>query len=114
MLSLNIRESVTDHIFKNSFLRKELFKKDDIIETLINNLCPFILQPDENVIEQGEQGTHFYFIAEGSCNVIVNYFKDKIANPDQLNKGDYFGECSVFYDCPRTATVMSSNYCTFA
>ena len=71
MLSLNIRESVTDHIFKNSFQKNDLFKKEEIIENFINNLCPFILQPDEYVIEQGEQGTHFYFIAEGSCNVIV-------------------------------------------
>ena len=31
-----------------------------------------------------------------------------------LISGAHFGEISVLYGCKRTATVMSSNYCTLA
>ena len=31
-----------------------------------------------------------------------------------LNKGDHFGEISVIYETHRTATIISTNYMTFA
>lgn len=37
----------------------------------------------------------------------------KVKNKD-LQKGDYFGEICMIYDCPRTATVMSMDYSIFA
>lgn len=32
----------------------------------------------------------------------------------QLNEGDHFGEVALMYQCKRSATVISSNYNTFA
>ena len=31
-----------------------------------------------------------------------------------LDKGEYFGELAIIYNCKRTATVRTANYCTFA
>ena len=31
-----------------------------------------------------------------------------------LKAGAHFGEISVIFGCPRTATVTSDNYCTLA
>ena len=31
-----------------------------------------------------------------------------------LNKGTYFGEVGIIFNCRRTATVKAINYCTFA
>ena len=33
---------------------------------------------------------------------------------NNLAKGDYFGENALIYECKRTATVATTNYCTFA
>lgn len=58
-----------------------------------------------------------FFIAKGDCNVLVN---DKIGDAIEqtkartLNPGAHFGEISLIYNCPRTATVVANNYCTLA
>jgi CRP-like cAMP-binding protein len=31
-----------------------------------------------------------------------------------LNPGDHFGEIGIVYNCPRTASAMTNDYCTFA
>lgn len=31
-----------------------------------------------------------------------------------MNQGDYFGEVALIFNCKRTATIISTNYCTFA
>ena len=45
---------------------------------------------------------------------VKDHTRNKVQNEIPLKKGDYFGEISIFYDCPRTATITSTNYCTFA
>lgn len=58
-----------------------------------------------------------YFVAKGRCTVFV---KDKLDSGDQkkqiriLYEGEHFGEISCIYNCKRTATVISNNYCTLA
>ena len=58
-----------------------------------------------------------FFIAKGDCTVRV---KDKIedvidlSSPRTLNPGDHFGEISMIYGCPRTASVSANNYCTLS
>lgn len=45
---------------------------------------------------------------------IKDHTRVKYKNEIPLKNGDYFGECSIYYGCPRTATITSTNYCTFA
>ena len=63
-----------------------------------------------------------YFIADGKCEVTVRTNNDlQVEDNDSsfqkigtLGPGAHFGEISVLYGCKRTATVMSTNYCTLA
>ena len=64
-----------------------------------------------------EQNDHMYFIAKGDCFVLV---KDRLQDGVEeikhrsLLPGDHFGEISLLYGCPRSASVVANNYCTMA
>ena len=63
-----------------------------------------------------------YFIAKGSCEVevITNYDlqlgsgEDSVHKIGLLGEGAHFGGVSLIFGCRRTASVISSNYCTLA
>ena len=55
-----------------------------------------------------------YYVGTGHCRVEVRDHNGKIQKRDNLHEGDHFGEISLLYKCKRTATVISSNYNTFA
>ena len=54
-----------------------------------------------------------YFIAKGTCKVMV---QDKFSERTEqyeariIDEGSHFGEISMIYGCPRTATVTSIYY----
>lgn len=56
----------------------------------------------------------FYFVGKGKCKVSVKNNRGKDIFVKDLDEGDHFGEVSLIFHCPRTATVTSMNYNTFA
>ena len=56
-----------------------------------------------------------YFIAKGDTFVSIrDTHKKEFKNFKKLLPGEHFGEISLLYKCPRTATIMAGNYCTYA
>lgn len=55
-----------------------------------------------------------YYVGTGHCRVEVRDHNGKVQKRDCLYEGDHFGEITLLYKCKRTATVISSNYNTFA
>ena len=87
----------------------------DIIEKIIGHTIPFLEQPDNEILTQGNEPSFFYFIADGNCKVFVkNQNHEQVEIFNDLQKGDYFGEISILHDCLISATVKTINYCTFA
>ena len=81
----------------------------------MKNTIPFLEQPDNEIITQGNEASYFYFIAEGDCKVyILNQYDEEIETDEMLTKGNYFGEISLIHECPTSASVKTINYCTFA
>lgn len=70
MLPPSLKSLVMQHIFINAFKRNDIFQADhDLIDTFIKDIIPYLMKPDDIIVEQGEEGHHFYFIADGQCSV---------------------------------------------
>ena len=90
--------------------------KTDIVNLLIKDITPFLVAPEDNVVLEGTEGDYFYFIAEGTCQVWIRDLWDYDSRKEtrDLNPGDYFGEVALLFDCYRTASVRTTNYCVIA
>jgi CRP-like cAMP-binding protein len=73
-----------------------------------------LVQPDEVIINQFEDGANFYIIAKGECTVRVGEEKIDVKNEKKLRFGDYFGEISLIYGCKTTAKIIARKYCNLA
>lgn len=58
--------------------------------------------PEQTVFEQGKSGKHFFSIAKGRVEVIVDGKRVNI-----LSTGESFGELALLHDYPRTATIKT-------
>mmetsp|Transcript_70718 Transcript_70718/g.160622 ORF Transcript_70718/g.160622 Transcript_70718/m.160622 type:complete len:453 (-) Transcript_70718:125-1483(-) len=90
---------------ETSFLFSALDKEE--IATVILAFKEKVVEPDARLIEQGDDGESMFVIEEGK----VECFK-KIDGADKMVKtcsaGDVFGELALLYNCPRAASVVST------
>jgi len=116
MLSPSLKTLVMRHIFINTFNENPVFSGEtELIDFYIKDIVPYMRQPDDVIMEQGNYPNNFYFIAQGQCQVkIINHNAQTICVPHLLEKDEYFGEIAILFDCKRTATIVSTNYCSFA
>ena len=89
---------------------------DDHSEDLHSSVCQFLfyesLPSGSTVFKQGERGSKFYIILEGT----VKIFKDTDGIIQELctyTKGERFGERALKYGVPRDATVQCITDCEF-
>ena len=65
----------------------------------------------QKVIEQGDEGNHFYVVEEGSFDVWVKPPGDKNSKKIEgvtLSDGEGFGELGLMYSKPRAATIVAT------
>ena len=62
--------------------------------------------------QEEEQG--MFFVGSGHCKVKVRDHNGREHNMGNLNEGDHYGEIALIYKSKRSATVISSNYNSFA
>ena len=70
----------------------------------------------KTIVEQGSEGDKFYYVLDGKVSIYIRSFNDMTGNEFlkhvvDLNPGAYFGELSLIYNAPRTATVTSCERC---
>lgn len=69
--------------------------------------------PGTVVVHQGLVEDKFYIILQGEVAILVADERDREIHVASLARGDYFGELSLLFDCPRTATVRTLSACRF-
>lgn len=128
-----IDEHIEKQIKAKSRLNKESLTRlaiDKIVSKLeIKFTMPqeiIVRQEDDARVASDENGNAcMFFIAKGACVVKVktrNILQvradgeddDSLVEARRLYDGDHFGELSLIYNCKRTASVESNNYCTLA
>ena len=62
---------------------------------------------DEVIFREGDHGTSFFQIVEGSVGVYVNYGLADQRKLTELGNGQYFGEMAVIETWPRSTTIVA-------
>lgn len=84
------------------------------LDAVVSAFFEVQVKAGEVIIRQGEDGDNFYIVDEGKCEVFVSQ-EDRNRLVSSLQRGDYFGELALMYNCPRAATVnMKMDGCLFA
>jgi CRP-like cAMP-binding protein len=66
-------------------------------------------EAQEVVFEEGELGSCFYIIAQGSCSLSVTISEGvNIPLTERLRSGDYFGEIALMISTPRSASITAA------
>ena len=71
-------------------------------EFLASHLDEFTFQPGVTLIREGDSNHTFFVVAEGEAEVSVSGERRGLMQP-----GDFFGEISMNYRIPATATITA-------
>jgi hypothetical protein len=77
------------------------------IEEVARLLRPRLVEPDKHIVHRGDPGDSMFFITAGFVEVKVD------PDPIRLGTGDFFGEIALALGRPRTADVVTLDYCQF-
>ena len=71
-------------------------------EQLITSLTTLKFKQGTKIVNEGDPGDLFYLLKEG--NIICYQNGEEIR---RMQRGDFFGEQALLYNCTRTATVVA-------
>ena len=68
-----------------------------------------VFSKNEVVFREGEQGSCFYQITEGTAGVYLHYGEADQRKLTEMKPGQYFGEMAIIEAWPRSATIVAED-----
>ncbi|KAJ3227654.1 hypothetical protein HDU81_006553 [Chytriomyces hyalinus] len=92
------------HVKVKTLLRLPLFASFpwEVIERLASTCTEMSFKAGETIIKRGDNGTELFFLNEGKVSIVIG--ESELSAPTPLV---FFGEISVLFGLPRTATVIA-------
>ena len=116
LLNINPKDRKEDELFElmrltSGFKIFESFKMTKTHKEICRQIVMKTLERGEIIFKQGDEGDAYYFILRGSIDLYMYDIdaqtgKIKLKYLATLLAGTGFGELSLLYDCPRTATAI--------
>lgn len=73
-------------------------------DSLVSSLSTLKFRPGERIVNEGDPGDLFFLIKEGLVSCLQEGREIR-----QMNRGDYFGEQALLYNCVRTASIVAAS-----
>ncbi|XP_074616516.1 uncharacterized protein LOC141875947 [Acropora palmata] len=110
-LPLSLQADISFSLYKNLIEAVPLFQGTEIgfLKRLSMKIKPVYLLSKEYVVRKGDMGEEMYFVQHGFVEVVSEHAEPIVF--DVMEKGRYFGEISVVFSCPRTASVRAQTNC---
>eukprot|EP00644_Phytophthora_capsici_P010353 jgi/Phyca11/10567/fgenesh1_pm.PHYCAscaffold_51_\ len=109
ILCPSIANDIQVELLKSTVAQISIFEgcNDQFIIAMTSLLEMMALPAQTTLFSTGDEGDAMYVVHSG---VLVIVIKSVIVR--EIRKGSCFGELSVFASMPRTATVISTTYCS--
>jgi len=80
------------------------------IDTVVDAMAEKVVDPDVQLITQGDHGDVMWVIEEGILECFA-FVEGENKSLKVCKRGDVFGELALLYNCPRAASVVSRERC---
>ncbi|XP_048580862.1 uncharacterized protein LOC5507189 isoform X3 [Nematostella vectensis] len=110
-IPLSLHADITISLYKDAIEKVPLFQNKDIgfVKMLSLHVKPIYFLSNEYIVQKGEIGHEMFFIHKGEVDVVTD--DDPPIVLTTLKAGSFFGENSVLFDSPRTASVRARINC---
>mmetsp|Transcript_37602 Transcript_37602/g.80214 ORF Transcript_37602/g.80214 Transcript_37602/m.80214 type:complete len:678 (+) Transcript_37602:178-2211(+) len=104
-------------LLKTAMHKNLLFKgySDGDLDDFADVFAPKKFLSGSTVIKQGDQGGTFYIVESGALDIFINIGEGADRTETQVGvpygPGGGFGELALIYNCPRAATIRTSEEC---
>ena len=90
----------------------DIFKSftDEIKQNMSQKMRQHLYQPDDIIIQQGDQGDSLFIIVEGSVSVRIR-IDGKQVEVDRMGASSFFGEMALLTGEPRNASIIAITNC---
>jgi len=80
--------------------------EENDLNTMVQTLRSETYEQDQTVIKQGDEGSYFYIIEKGSCDVITTNSSGVATRVLTVREADSFGELALLHNTVHPATVV--------